>query len=166
MMAFYALGCGAKGIGYFADYEQHGEGEGLKAVSDNAPLWEEIGKINADIRILAPYLSIGCPIPWSGDTNKVWVRALMCGRNRMVVIAVNKAHHIGFNTSTEFAWHFPAKNVVISVSLPRHFANCRVQEVVNGSLVPASGKVEKGKLHLSLDKLDAARAFVVTGYER
>lgn len=166
MMAFYALGCGAKGIGYFADYEQHGEGEGLKAVSDNAPLWEEIGKINADIRILAPYLSIGCPIPWSGDTNKVWVRALMCGRNRMVVIAVNKAHHIGFNTSTEFAWHFPAKNVVISVSLPRHFANCRVQEVANGSLVPASGKVEKGKLHLSLDELDTAREFVVTGYER
>jgi len=162
MMAFYALGCGAKGIGYFADYEQNGEGEGLRAVSDNKPLWEEIGKINADIRVLAPYLSIGCPIAWSGDTNRAWVRAIMCGRDHIVAIAVNKMHHIGFNTSTEFAWHFPVKNVTMSIPLPQHFANCRVQEVVNGTLVTASGKIEKGKLQLSLDKLDTARAFVIT----
>ncbi len=162
MMAFYALGCGVKGIGYFADYEQNGDQEGLKAVSDNKPLWEEIKRINADIQVLSPYLSIGCPIPWSGDTEKAWVRALMCGRDAMVVVAVNKGHHIGFNTAEEFAWHFPAENVALDVPLPKHFGRCHIQEVKAGALAPASGDVRKGRLHLTLDTLDTARAFVIT----
>lgn len=162
MMAFYTLGCGVKGIGYFADYEQHEDGEGLRAVSDNLPLWGEIRRINSDIRMLAPSLSVGCPIPWSGDTDKAWVRALMCGREAVVLIAVNKGHHIGFNTSNEFAWHFPADDVTIRLPLPAHLANCRVSEVSNGALIHASGDVEKGVLRLTLDRLDTARAFVIT----
>lgn len=166
MMAFYALGCGVKGIGYFADYEQHGDGEGLKAVSDNAPLWEEIGRINADTQALAPYLSTGCPIPWVGDTEKAWVRALMCGRDHMVVVAVNKGHRIGFCTSNEFAWHFPAKNAAIDVPLPPHLTRCGVWEVKAGALAPLSADVKRGRLRLVLDELDTARAFVVKPLSR
>lgn len=65
LMAFYALGCGVKRIGYSADVEQGEDGEGLRAVSDNKPLWDEIGRINELSRKSGPsYLSAGCsPLP-------------------------------------------------------------------------------------------------------
>lgn len=155
LMVFYALGSGSKGVLYFAD-------RGETRVSANRPLWDEIGRINADILALSPYLAIGCPAGPQVESGSLWYRSLMCGADKMVVVAVNKGHHIGYNTLSGFRWHFPLKNASVSIPLPAHFRACRVQEVKNGSLVPFESKTSGGRLLLRLDVLDTARAFVIS----
>ncbi len=161
IMAIYALGCGAKGLGYFSDHADSKDAS-RGGVSRNKPLWEELGRINRDVLALAPYLSIGCPVPPSEEKEGVWVRSLLCGRDHMVIVAVNEGHYIGYNTVSSFAWHTPAREVDITVALPSHFRRCRIQEVKDGTLVPAGGKVKSGGLHLKLDEVNTARAFLVS----
>jgi len=162
MMVFYAVGSGAKGISYFCNLtDKTGEGQftGLMDVKD---LYEEIGRANHDVTAISPYLSIGCPIGVPEKQGKAWVRALMCGRDKMVVVAVNTNHYIGFETKYETSWNIPAKDVVLSVPLPAQFGKVRVQEVQDGKLVDAKGQVKAGKLQVEIGELVSARAFVVT----
>ena len=86
----------------------------------------------------------------------------MCGRDKMVLIVVNKGHHIGYNTQTGFAWHFPAKDVGVSMPLPTHFKSCRVEEVKDGKLLPVKAIFKSGKITMTLDVVDTARAFVIS----
>jgi len=162
IMVFYALGCGIKGLSYYADRDSKTKAEELSGVSHNKPLWEELGRINADVSVLRPYLSIGCPISVPQENEKVWSRSLLCGRDHMVVVVVNKGHYIAYNTKRAFAWNIPASDVEITMSLPGHFRHCRIQEVKDGALIPAKGNVKRGKLHLTLDRVDTARAFLVS----
>jgi hypothetical protein len=166
MMVFYALGAGAKGIGYFGDFRDY---QGLDTpegryvqLSEHKPLWEEVGRINRDIAALAPYLSIGCPAPVRLEDEKVWASIIMCGPDRMALIVVNKDHYIGYNTRNAYAWHSPALDVKLSVPLPPSFRACQVAEVKDGKLIPSQAEVKGGKAHLSLDTVDTARAFVIS----
>ena len=162
MMVFYALGCGAKGIGYFIDMsETTGEGDFL-GLSDVKPLWEEVGRTNRDAAALAPYLAIGCPAGPCSVQGKVWVRTLMCGPDRLVVIAVNTYHYMAYETRYETSFHFPLKNVSVTIPLPAALKSAKVEEVVDGRLSAFPCEIVRGTLTLPLDKLDAARAFVVT----
>ncbi|MDH7480958.1 MAG: hypothetical protein QHH26_03145 [Armatimonadota bacterium] len=162
MMVFYALGCGVKGIAYFIDLtSETGEGK-FTGLSDIKPLWEEVGRTNKDVQALAKFLSIGCPIPISISGKDVWARALQCGRDNLVVIVVNTNHYIGFETRNEYAWHTPAKNVELTISLPPHFRNCHLEEVKGGKFVPLSFEKLRGAIKFRLDILDDARAFVIT----
>lgn len=162
IMAAYALGCGAKGLVYFIDMSATtGEGT-FTGLSDIKPLFEEVGRINKDAAALAPYLSKGCPIAGDQSDDKVWVRSLMCGPNDMVVVVVNKGHHIGFETKYEHAWHFPAKGVEVSVPLPPSFEACEFREVKDGVLKPVLGSIKSGKAHLRLGTVDTARIFVIS----
>jgi hypothetical protein len=166
IMAFYALGCGIKGLCYYADRDSPSETEVMPAVSNNKPLWEELGKINADVGALAPYLSIGCPVSSPRETRQVWTRSLLCGRDHMVVIVVNKGHFIAYNTKGVHPFHRPAENVAIAMPLPEHFRHCRVQEVKNGTLSPAAGEVKSAVLQLALERVDTARAFLISANQR
>ena len=166
MMVFYALGAGAKGLGYFAD---HADQEGLVTsegrylpLSHNQPLWEEVGRINSDVRALAPYLAVGCAMPLQDEHKKVWASAIMSGPDNLVVILVNKDHYMGYNTCNAHAWHNPAADVNLTIPLPPHFGGCLVREVKDGKLVQMDAAVERGQLRLALDEVDTARAFVVT----
>lgn len=161
-MVFYALGCGVKGIGYFADITSETGEEKFLGASDIESLWAEIGRTNSDTLALAPYLSIGCPIPTRIPSDEVWARALLCGSDHIALIIVNKGHWIGFETKYEHAWHTPAKDVHVSVPLPRTFLQCAVQEVRDGKFVPAKAFVKGGKAQFDLDTVDTARAFVIT----
>lgn len=161
-MAFYALGSGVKGVMYFADWDPKPPSTGLTGVFHNRPLWDEMGRINWDIRALAPYLAVGCPAGPPVENDKVWYRSLMCGSDTMVVVVINKGHHIGYNTKNGFAWHWPAKNVQVSVPLADQMQDCSVREVMDGKLVGSKSEVKDGKLTLSLDTVDAARAFVIS----
>ncbi len=161
-MAFYALGSGVKGVAYFSDRDSWTSPEESHAASRNKLLWEELGRINADVGILRVHLSIGCPVFPPQEDEKVWVRALMCARDHVVVMVVNKGHYIGYNTKKVHAWHAPAANVDVVTPLPRHFRRCRIQEVKDGALVPAEGRVKSGRLHLKLDEVNTARAFLIS----
>ncbi|MDI6827942.1 MAG: hypothetical protein QME62_05605 [Armatimonadota bacterium] len=162
IMVFYALGCGVKGIAYFIDMtSQTGEGK-FTGLSDIKPLWEEVGRTNKDIRILAPHLSIGCPIPVSADSRNVWARVIMCGKDTLVLIAVNTNHYIGFETKNEYAWHTPAKDIELIIPLPPHFNHCIVNEVKDGRLYQIKRENSNGILKIRLDKVDTVRAFIIS----
>jgi len=168
MMAFYALGAGAKGLGYFCDFPGGGGGDlggasgRFVEPSENKPLWEELGRINRDTLALAPYLSIGCPLPGGFENEKVWVREIMCGPDNVVVIVVNKDHYIGYQTRWAYEWHNPAADVRFSLGLPEGFGKCEVREVKDGKLIPAQATLKHGKASFALDVVDTARAFVIT----
>jgi hypothetical protein len=164
LMAFYAVGAGAKGIFYFADRDTP-TGEELEGVFHNRPLWDEMGRINHDIATLAPYLSIGCPIGEPKETDKVWYRTIMCGPKTMVLIVVNKGHHIGYNTQKGFAWNFPARDAQVPVRLPAQFNKCRIQEVSGGKLHSFGSEIKGNEFALKMDTINTARAFVITPTE-
>lgn len=161
LMTFYALGAGVKGVFYFADRDTP-SGEELVSVVHNQPLWDEMGRINRDVKALAPYLAHGCPAGPPVETDKLWYRSLMCGPTKMVLIVVNKGHHIGYITKYGFAWHFPAKDVVVSLPLAAQFQKCSVKEVKDGGLVPAKADFKNGEMTMTLDVVDTARAFVIS----
>lgn len=162
IMAGYAIGCGAKGLVYFIDMSgETGEGKFL-GLSDNKPLWEEVGRINRDALAIADLLAIGCPIPGGRSDRAVWVRSLMCGSESMVVVVVNNGHYIGFETNNEFAWNIPARNVKLQIAVPDHLRQCTIREVTNGALVPRKGEIKDGQLNMTLDVVDTARIFVLS----
>jgi hypothetical protein len=163
MMVFYALGSGICGLAYFADIGIEGEGGKFFALSDNQELWAEVGRINRDVAALAPYLSIGCPVPGVQKHEEVWIRSLLCGPEAMVAVVVNKRHEIGFNTVGDQAFHFPVRDVEIEVPLPGHLnPGCQIREVRDGELVPVAAEVKDGRARLKLGEVDTARAFVLT----
>ncbi|HSW46862.1 MAG TPA: hypothetical protein VLM89_14975 [Phycisphaerae bacterium] len=162
MMVFYALGSGINGLAYFADIGIVAEGGKFLALSENKELWEEVGRINKDVAALAPYLSIGCPLPNPPRHEDVWIRSLLCGPEAMATVVVNRGHEIGFNTVNHHAFHFPARDVEIAIPLPAHLRQCRVLEVKDGRLVPIAAEIRDGQAHLKLDVVDTARAFVFT----
>ena len=147
--AFYAIGCGAKGIVY--------EGK----VTDT-PLWREIGRINKDISALAPQLAIGCPAGPPSSKDSVWTRTLMCGRDRVVLVAVNTNYTIDYSLPGAPAATVPGRNVRLSVALPRNFRGAEVHEVRGGRLIPFDARVQSGELKLTLDELATARAFLIS----
>lgn len=161
MAVFYALGCGVKGIGYFIDIKPDPLKNNFIALSDIRPLFDEVGRINEDISVLAPYLARGCVVGDPERQGELWTRSLMCGANSIVAIAVNKNHIIDFSTKEQTARHMPAENETLRINLPQHFRDPRVREVRDGKLVPVEGQVRKSALHIKLDKVDTARAFLI-----
>jgi hypothetical protein len=159
---FYSLGSGAKGIAYFIDLTQKpGEGT-LTGASEFPALWEEMGRINRDVRTLAPYLSIGCPASAPRIQNKAWTRSVMCGPDTLFFVVVNTqdiASKVGKVLTSKVV---ALKNVAVSFDLPPSFKDCTVSEVVDAKMVPMKATVKNGKVTLSLSELKAARAFVVT----
>jgi len=164
MMVYYALGAGAKGVGYFADFDiETGEGK-FYAASNNPPLWHEMGRLNRDMRCLAPYLSIGCPIPdFSVSDNKyVWTSTILCGPEEMVVIVVNEQHHIAYNTRDSVALHEIPLNVELKIPLPKGFGRCRVREIIDGNRLDTDFKRKRKEIIMNLDEVDTARAFLIS----
>jgi hypothetical protein len=169
MMAFYAMSCGTKGLLYFDDTCQT-KVTGPAGRSEDAPLWQELARINADVKALAPYLALSCPIGGPVETDKVWVRSLMCGPNVVMTVVVNKGHEIPYGTDAIPWRHRPAKRVSLVVPVPSHFKNVRVEEVRNGKLVamesgrkvPTEFVAKGGEVRLNLDSVDTGRAFLIT----
>ncbi len=162
VMAFYALGAGAKGIAYFIDLtSETGEGR-FSGVSDHPELWEEVGRINRDIAILAPALAVACPAGPPQQQGTLWVRTLMSGRDRLVVTVVNTEHYIGYETQTIHSFHRPARDARVKVRLPAGSGDCRVVRVEGGRTSSAPFRRDGDTLEISVDRLDAAAAFLVS----
>lgn len=166
MMVFYALGCGVKGISYFADISAQ-TGEGLFwGVSDNEPLWKEVGAINRDIAALAPFLSISCPISDPIENEQVWIQTLQCGADDLVVIVVNKQHYIGYETQSFYAWNDPLPTTQASIGLPSHFEQCHLYELLNGEFVSMKSDKIEDMASFVVHQTDTARAFLISANSR
>ena len=81
--AYTALVSGAKGILYFS---YHFEGWTMK----QSVLWEPLGRLNAEIRQLSPWLVAGDPVPVE-DSGKSVLAAKFEGPDGPLLLAVNKS---------------------------------------------------------------------------
>lgn len=161
MAVCYALACGAKGIGYFIDIAKDPQKPNFTGLSDIAPLWEEVGRINRDLAAVDQYIARSCPADEAAKQGDAWTRSLMCGANTMVLIAINTKHTIDFSAKDEPRRHEALKEVTLRFALPRHFTKCRITELQDGELAPFRAVFRKSAAYLTLDKLDTARVFVV-----
>ncbi len=165
-----AIGCGIKGLTSWV-YTRSGGGWQLKLPEATA-VKEEIGKMNQLIRHIERYLLIGTPIDLATSDaglvtagpagqegwkkNRVWVGSLLCGPDTIVLAAVN---HIPASKK-EPPTIEPAKNVTITVRLPRFLQAVKAFESTQDGLVPIPCQIADGKALLKLDSIRSGRVFV------
>ncbi len=155
-MVLMSLAAGARGEVYFAynvEPNEPIEGCGLSKAPEAQALWAEIGRINLELRTLAPLLSQSCVIGTQREDD-VEVARLALGRDTIACIVLN--HDYEYSKET-FAPH-AKENLALSVPVPGWL------QVSDGFAVTADGLTsvpyEDGTLNLQ--RLDAAAIVLVT----
>ncbi len=97
---YYALAAGAKGISYwwFTPYGRH---QGCGAAEPEAfAMMQELARLNAEARALAPSLAVACPATTPGQNDPfasaqpawLWTRTLFAGTDTTIVVLINRDH--------------------------------------------------------------------------
>ena len=162
-----AIGAGMKGLTSWT-YARGAGGWEL-----NEPVAQEIAKMNALIERIEGDLLLGTPIDlassdaglvltgtvgeerWRKD--RVWVGALLCGPDTMVVAAAN---HIPASKPDPPKIE-PAKHVTLTVELPPYLPRVTGFEVTEDGVRPHPCTVAEGKALLKLDEIVSGRVFVL-----
>ncbi len=160
--AYYALAAGAKGLGYWwfkaAPSASNGlSGQNLQA--QDPALWEEIGLIGAETKLLGPYLVSSHPVDADvvGSTD-VWVRALAWGTDSLILFIVNDNYWLD-----EDYHNTPNANATVTVGLPAWMVSSPMAfEVSRTGLSTVSASQNGSDLVLSLGTLDVAKIVFVT----
>lgn len=160
--AYYAMAAGSKGLGYWwfkkAPTASNGLGDNNLQAQDPA-LWEEIGLIGAETKLLAPYLVTSHPVDLEavGSTN-VWVRALARGTDTFILFVVNDDYWLDQD------YHgTPIANASVSIDLPSWMlASPTAFEVGRAGVRSVNTSQNGGKLTLNLGTLNVAKILVVT----
>ncbi len=140
---------------------------------NNDPCREEIMKLNKLIEHIEDDLLVGTPVDiassdaglvnagpvWHGNWQKdrVWVGALLCGPDTIVLAAANHipAARPGLPTI------MPAQNVTITADLPPFLQAVRAFEVTEDGVAPFDCTVEGGKAVLEIGSIESGRVFVL-----
>ena len=123
----YAIGGGAKGLHYFLDWNSYPtvfEGGYYIGTPRTLMLWKNIGRMNAEIARIDHLLAIGNPFNIvKSDNDELWARALLCGKDNIVVVLVNRNHKIyeHFNNKPKWPHIFPVDNANVTIDLPEWF---------------------------------------------
>ena len=126
MSVHYVLGCGAKGVHYFLDWNSYPtvfEGGYYVGAPRTNMLWKNMGRMNAEMARLAPLLAIGHPFSIvAADSDQLWARSLLCGKDNFVVVLVNRKHRINVNDRYSKQPHiYPVESAAVALSLPGWF---------------------------------------------
>ncbi len=139
----------------------------------NDPCREEITKLNKLIEHIEDDLLLGTPIDiassdaglvnagyigkenWQKD--RVWVGALLCGPDTIILAAANHipAARPHLPTLT------PAENVTITATLPPFMPAVTAYEVTEDGVAPIACAVEDGKAVLKIGTIESGRVFVL-----
>ena len=165
--AVQAIGAGMKGLTSWV-YSARAGGWQL-----NDPCKQEIAKVNSLIEHIEDELLLGTPIDlaasdagkvptgivgqqlWPKD--RVWVGSLLCGPDTIVLAAAN---HIPAS-KPDPPKIVPAKDVSITVKLPRFFHAVEAFEVTENGLTAFPCERLKGTAVLRLDAIESGRVFVL-----
>ncbi len=161
IMAYYAVGCGAKGIHYFWYPSKPGHLFGCRGT----PLWEEIGRINAELEVASPLLSVGHPVRGvvASSTPGLWTRSLLCGEDSLVVTLVNHTYRYEDWTSKEGKYQIKLlENVVIQVALPPWMKAADVFAVTDQGPKRLAYAVKDDKVTVNAGDVDSGQMIVVT----
>jgi len=169
MSVHYVIGSGAKGLHYFLDWNSYpGVFEGgyyIGAPRTNM-LWKTMGRMNAEIARLAPLLSIGHTFDVvSSDNDKLWAKSLLCGKDNIVVVLVNRKHNIpseGAFTGTVQPYVFPVKNSTVSIDIPEWFNMAKAVRVSWDGVKPVALAGRGRKKLLKVDELRTSMVLVLS----
>ncbi|MEA3401125.1 MAG: hypothetical protein U9R79_07780 [Armatimonadota bacterium] len=162
-----AIGAGMKGLTSWV----YSAGAGGWQSNDLAR--QEIAAMNALIATVEDDLLLGCPVDWAStdagtvDTGvvgeerwpkeRVWAGALLCGPDTIVVAVAN---HIPAS-KPEPPEIQPARDLTVTVELPRYLDAVTAFEATAEGLVPAECTVDGGAAQLRLDEVESGRVFVL-----
>lgn len=137
------------------------------------PCREEIAKLNRLIEHIEDDLLLGTPIDIAAsdaglvksgyvgretwDKDRVWVGALLCGPDTIVLTAAN---HIPA-ARPELPVITPTENVTITAELPPFLQSVTAYEVTENGVEPFACAVEDGKAMLPIGTIESGRVFVL-----
>jgi hypothetical protein len=126
MSVHYVIGAGAKGVHYFLDWNSYPtvfEGGYYVGAPRTGMLWKNIGRMNAEMSRLGSLLAIGHPFNIaSADSEQLWVRSLLCGKDSFVVVLVNRRHRIyDGDRLTKQPRIYPVEAATVTIDLPDWF---------------------------------------------
>ncbi|GEM_PF-5887338 len=165
LMVYDAVANGAKALHYFAYNIEPNEpvyGVGETQSREAGELWSEIGRINAELEVLAPYLWCGDVMPLgSSPEENIDVRTIL-GSDVLTVFLLNRD-----NTYTRegFASR-PRRNIRIKVNVPSWFKPFKVCEVNRQGRRELPYRMNKGCLEVSVPDLRVCSTLVIPGSER
>ena len=160
--AYYSLAAGAKGICYwwFKKAPSASNGIGDENLQSQAPaLWQEIGLIGAETKLLQPYLVTSHPVDLNvtGSTN-VWVKALARGTDTFILFVVTDDY---YNDQTFHG--APIPNASVTMALPSWMVSSPTAfEVSRTGLGSVSMSQNGSTLTLALGTLNVAKIVFVT----
>jgi hypothetical protein len=162
--AYYALAAGAKGLSYWWYTPTGGKSVGVGSDDPAArALWREIGLISAEARTAGPLLVKACPIEVSHrSTSGVWLRALACGNDSLVLLIVNDQYE-NTDVGTQIR---PVESAEMAVRLPSWVEPKSVFTIGPEGVRPARAERSASLLKLSLGRLEVTRLVVVTSDPR
>jgi len=154
IMAYAILAAGMNGICYYW-YNCNAN----LGVQYNAPLWEEIGKINREFKLLADYVGVCFPVSLASvKPAGVWVRTIAAGSDILVAVVMNGNFSYSENTLEGLFSYTPLTSAQVQLSLPGGFdvntvvavepngPNALPYTLLDGVLTFEAGPLELGKL--------------------
>jgi len=160
---YYAIGCGAKGINYFI----WGNDEMLTGISRSQELQQEIGRLNAEMQVCSPLLSISHPIKEkviTSSDDRLWTRALLAGNDNMVVVVVNNSYVYDDWRSKEGKYTLNAvKDAVLEIEIPTWLTFNEVCRVgFDGVQKLDFERLDSRRIKVKIEELKAGAMIVVT----
>ena len=169
MSVHYTIGEGAKGLYYFLDWNSYPtvfEGGYYVGPPRTNMLWQQMGRVNAEITRLAPLLAIGHPFQIaSSDNDMLYARSLLCGPDNFVIVLVNRNHRIHASDRLTKQPHiFPVKNATVELDIPSWFdLKSAVQVRYDGCRdVELEGASLSRQKRLKVKNLDTAMVIVLS----
>jgi len=156
IMLHYALGCGARGINYFL----WGTDRAVIGCENSTPLWEEMGRLNAEVRVAGRLLAMSQPVKGliADSPEDLWVRTLLCADQALALMLVNERYECveaGFKVT-------PLSDLVVRVDVP-DWLPVRAAFEVRSSGLRALPFVREGKrVAVTVGELECARMAVLT----
>jgi len=158
---YYALAAGARGLSYWW-YTPGRPSRGVGAAGsdpDLAALWEEIGRLGAEVRAAGPLLLNACPVRRELEASAgLWGRTLAVGHETLVLLAVNDRHRNDDHGTTLD----PVRDATVRLEAPGGTKVAEAFEITPGGTRDVNARMSGTQLELRLGDVEAARMFVVT----
>ncbi len=155
LMALAAAGEGASGVSYWI-YDRRVSG--FAGMAASPALEAEASRVNAELEQAAARLAKACPTDAArADRPQVMVRALLCGEEAMVVVAMNEAYEITKQPLRAAA----QTNVRVTVRLPAFWRGASAELLRGADREPLALRVRGREATFILPRLETARLCVL-----
>ena len=171
IMAWYALGAGARGINYYIHSSSYGDNavmtgpwafpkgpERDRALQQAQVLWQGIGRLNRQLKQVGDWLAAGYPVGAVADVPAgLWAKAVLCAPEALVLVVVNQAH----DASGEEFTVTPVSDASVTVDVPPWLPCRDVAEITPEGLSPLTFRHSDGRLTVAFPRIDDGKLVLI-----